>query len=135
METVLTELNRWRDHLGPIPEDEDVPKTDPRKVVATTWGYLENNRPRMNYPHYRRAGLPTMSGLVESLIKQFNYRVKGTEKSWTLKNAESILQVRAAVLSEDERFEKHMENRPWPQFRRYEKTSKNTEPEKVKKVG
>ena len=64
-----------------------------------------------------------------------NYRVKGTEKSWTLKNAESILQVRAAVLSEDERFEKHMENRPCPQFRRYEKTSKNTEPEKVKKVG
>ena len=135
VETVLTELNRWRDHLGPIPEDEDVPKTDPRKVVATTWGDLENNRPRMNSPHYRRAGLPTMSGLVESLIKQFNYRVKGTEKSWTLKNAESILQVRAAVLSEDERFEKHMENRPCPQFRRYEKTSKNTEPEKVKKVG
>ena len=32
----------------------------------------------MNYPQYRREGLPTMSGLVESLIKQFNYRVKGT---------------------------------------------------------
>jgi hypothetical protein len=135
VETVLTELSRWRDQLGPIPDDEEVPKTDPRQVVATTWGYLENNRARMNYPHYRRAGLPTMSGLVESLIKQFNYRVKGTEKSWTLKNAESILQVRAAVLSEDDRFEKHMENRPCPQFRRYEKTSKTTEPEKVKKVG
>ena len=59
--------------------------------------YLENNRTRMNYPEYRRQGLPPMSGLVESLIKQFNYRVKGTEKSWLLENAESILQVRAGL--------------------------------------
>jgi hypothetical protein len=104
-------------------------------VVVTTLGYAENNRSRMNYPQYRREGLPTMSGLVESLIKQFNYRVKGTEKSWTQTNAESILQVRAAVLSEDERFEKHMENRPCPQFRKYEKTSKTTKPKKLKKAG
>jgi hypothetical protein len=135
VEMVITELNRWRDNLGPIPDDEELPKTDPRKVVVTTLGYAENNRSRMNYPQYRREGLPTMSGLVESLIKQFNYRVKGTEKSWTQTNAESILQVRAAVLSEDERFEKHMENRPCPQFRKYEKTSKTTKPKKLKKAG
>jgi hypothetical protein len=135
VETVITELTRWRDHLGPIPDDEELPKTDPRKVVATTLGYLENNRSRMNYAHYRREGLPTMSGLVESLIKQFNYRVKGTEKSWRQKNAESILQVRAAVLSEDERFEKHMGNRACSQFRRYEKTCENTKPKKIKQTG
>jgi hypothetical protein len=135
VETVITELTRWRDHLGPILDDEKLPKTDPRKVVATTLGYVENNRSRMNYAQYRREGLPTMSGLVESLIKQFNYRVKGTEKSWRQKNAESILQVRAAVLSEDERFEKHMGNRECPQFRRYEKTCENTKPKKSKKTG
>jgi len=50
--TVITELNSWRDRLGPIPADEDVPKTDPRHVVAATLGYLENNQSRMNYPHY-----------------------------------------------------------------------------------
>jgi len=135
VEMVIAQLTVWRDRLGPLPSDDELPKTDPRKVVATTLGYLENNRSRMKYPDYRRAGLPTMSGLVESLIKQFNYRVKGTEKSWTLKNAERILQVRAAVLSEDERFEKHMENRPCPQFRRYEKTSESGEPKKYKKAG
>jgi hypothetical protein len=135
VETVITELTRWRDYLGPILDDEELPKTDPRKVVATTLGYVENNRSRMNYAQYRREGLPIMSGLVESLIKQFNYRVKGTEKSWTKNNAESILQVRAAVLSEDERFEKHMGNRECPQFRRYEKTCKNTKPKKSKKTG
>lgn len=135
VETVIAELIQWGDRLGPILDDEELPKTDPRKVVATTLGYLQNNRSRMNYPQYRREGLPTMSGLVESLIKQFNYRVKGTEKSWTRKNAESILQVRAAVLSEDERFEKHMSTRACPQFRRYEKTGESTRREKIKKAG
>ena len=67
---------------------------------------------------------------MESAVKQFNQRVKGTEKSWKQKNAESILQVRAAVLSDDERFEEHMGNRPCTQFRRYEK---NLEHEKYKK--
>jgi hypothetical protein len=135
VETVIAELARWRDHLGPIRDDEELPKTHPRKVVATALGYLENNRSRMNYAQYRRSGLPTMSGLVESLIKQFNYRVKGTEKSWRQNNAESILQVRAAVLSEDERFEKHMGNRVCPQFRRYKKTRENTKPKKIKQTG
>ena len=59
--------------------------------------------------------------LVESLIKQFNYRVKGTEKSWLLENAESILQVRAALLSEDERLERHMDGRMCLPFRRYKR--------------
>jgi hypothetical protein len=135
VETVITELTRWRDQLGPIRDDEELPKTDPRKVVATSLGYLENNRARMDYARYRREGLPIMSGLVESLIKQFNYRVKGTEKSWKPNNAESTLQVRAAVLSEDDRFEKHMSNRACPQFRRYEKTRKNTKSKKTKQTG
>lgn len=135
VEAVIDRLTRWRDRLGAIAAGEELSKTDPRRVVATTLGYLENNQSRMKYPDYRRAGLPTMSGLVESLIKQFNYRVKGTEKSWTPKNAESILQVRAALLSEDERFEKHMESRACPQFRRYEKPPEKRKPRKLKKAG
>ena len=31
---------------------------------------------------YRREGLPTTSAVVESLIKQLNERVKGTQKFW-----------------------------------------------------
>ena len=135
VETVIADLTRCRAHLGEIGDDEALPKTHPRKVVATALGYLENNRSRMNYAQYRREGLPTMSGLVESLIKQFNYRVKGTEKSWVPTNAESLLQVRAAVLSEDERFEKHMGNRACPQLRHYRKTGKNTNSKKIKRTG
>jgi len=56
----------------------------------------------MDYARYRREGLPITSTLVESLIKQFNQRMKGTEKFWVDGGAEAVLQVRAALLSEDD---------------------------------
>jgi len=105
-----------------MPEGLELPKSDPRQVVSKSLTYLENNRTRMNYPEYRRQGLPTMSGLVESLIKQFNYRVKGTEKFWNRPGGiEAILQNRAAVLSDDNRLVNHIKNRPGRPFRRYKK--------------
>jgi hypothetical protein len=65
---------------------------------------LENNRDRMNYPAYRRAGLPVTTAWMESLVKEMNYRVKGTEMFWNdPEGAEAILQVRAAALCDDER--------------------------------
>ncbi|MCK4661122.1 MAG: hypothetical protein KAV82_16500, partial [Phycisphaerae bacterium] len=51
---------------------------DPSRVVALTLNYVKTNAYRMDYAQYRREGLPISSALVESLIKQFNYRVKGT---------------------------------------------------------
>ena len=40
--------------------------------------------------------------MVDSLIKEFNYRVKGSEKSWKRPSGcESILQIRNAVLCDD----------------------------------
>ena len=57
--------------------------------------YLSNNAARMDYPRYRRMGLPVTSSMVESLIKEFNYRVKGSEKAWKRPSGcEAILQVR-----------------------------------------
>jgi len=97
--------------------------------------YLVNNAPRMDYARYRRLGLPVTSSLVETLIKQFNSRVKGTEKFGTLESAESILQVRAALLSEDERLDKHMETRPCLPFRRYQRHPRELETTKPTKAG
>ena len=72
-----------------------------------------------NYPEYRKQGLPVTSSMVESLIKEINYRVKGTEKFWdNPEGAEAILQLRAAVLSDDDRLKSHVENRPGHAFRR-----------------
>ena len=117
---VIAELKAWGERVGPIAPGEDPPASDPRRVISKTLTYLENNQARMEYARYRRLGLPVTSSLVESLIKQFNYRVKGTEKFWDVGGAESILQVRAALLSEDERLAKHMETRDCLPFRRYQ---------------
>ena len=66
----------------------------------------------MDYALYRREGLPLTSALVESLIKQFNYRVKGTEKFWLAGGAEAVLQSRAAYLSGDDRATRFFDHRP-----------------------
>lgn len=84
---------------------EKTAKEDPRKIVASTLDYVLNNAKRMNYPQYRQWGLPISSAPVESLIKQFNQRVKGTEKFWHPNRVEAVLQCRAAYLSQDKRAE------------------------------
>jgi hypothetical protein len=100
-----------------------LPATDPREVLRRTIGYLHNNQERMNYPEYRKQGLPVTSSMVESLIKEVNYRVKGTEKFWdNPEGAEAILQLRAAVLSDDDRLRTYIENRAGNPFRRHTTT-------------
>lgn len=86
---------------------------DPRRILAEALGYVENNRTRMDYPRYRCLGLPISSAPVESVIKQVNRRIKGSEKFWLEGGAEAVLQVRAAYLSEDGRAERYW-SRPRP---------------------
>ena len=122
---VLDELCVWQRKLGEPPPN--APDTDPRKIVATTITYLENNRPRMNYPEYRQAGLPVTTAWMESLVKEINYRVKGTEMFWNNpEGAEAILQVRAAALSDDDRLSKYLRSRPGCPFTRRPKPPKTS---------
>jgi hypothetical protein len=114
----LAQLQAWQT-ANPVPGDEELPDQDPRTIVQTTITYLENNRSRMNYPEYRCAGLPVSSAMIESLIKEVNYRVKGTEKFWNRPDgAEHILQVRAAALGDDDRLSQWILNRPGSPFYR-----------------
>jgi hypothetical protein len=121
---VLGELRLALEAIPRPCESREEKPLDPYHVVCKTIGYLEHNALRMDYPRYRREGLPIMSGRVESLIKQFNRRVKGTEKSWNEDQAERILQLRAAQLSEDDRLSKHLKNRPTSPFRSYKTTKR-----------
>jgi hypothetical protein len=89
---------------------------DPRQVLHDALGYVENNRTRMDYPRYRRLGLPISSAPVESTIKQINRRLKGSEKFWLDGGAEAMLQLRAAYLSEDDRASTYW-SRPRPYAR------------------
>jgi hypothetical protein len=105
---VVRQLERYEQTLGRPPPEEELAATDPRVVLAETLTYLRNNAKRMDYPRYRREGLPTTSSLVESLVGEFNARVKGKQKFWNRpEGAEAVLQVRAALLSEDGRLERY----------------------------
>lgn len=66
-------------------------------------GYVENNLGRMDYPRYRRLGLPISSAAVGSTIEQINRRIKGAEKFWLEGGVVVVLQLRAAHVSEDGR--------------------------------
>lgn len=118
---VIERLGLLQENLGALSEEEiaALVETDPRKILAGTQGYLRRNRDRMDYPSYRRQGLPITSSHIESTVKRFNRRVKGTEKFWGDAGAEAILQLRAAFLSEDDRLGHHLRTRPCSPFRTY----------------
>jgi len=107
---VLATLERHQQRLGPPPEGAS--DDDPRRILARVLTYVRGNAGRMDYPQYRRLGLPVSSAAVESLIKQFNQRVKGTEKFWVKDRLEELLQVRAAYLSQDDRARDFFARRP-----------------------
>jgi hypothetical protein len=117
VDQVLNEFRVLQTKLGDPPSE--VAENDLRKILAKTIHYLENNRERMKYPEYRQDGLPVTTAWMESLVKEMNYRVKGTEMFWNDPDgAEAILQVRAAALCDDERLEKHLTERPGCPFTR-----------------
>ena len=119
---VLAELAAWQERLGRPPPEAD--EQDPRRVVEDVERYLRNNQGRMDYPRYRRMGLPVTSSWVESLVGEFNGRVKGRDKYWNRSaGAEAILQVRAAVLSEDGRLTRYFAERPGNPYRRRQPVS------------
>lgn len=112
VDEVLAEIDEHRDRIGrpPVPDDEP---DHPWCALGRQRGYLGNNRERMDYPRYRREGLPITSSPVESWIKQLNGRVKGSEKFWNGDaNAESMLELRAAWLNDEEAFVDRIRQRP-----------------------
>jgi len=110
---LIPELLAWlEDHdLDP---DQTLDDKHPHKAVHDAHRYLRNNATRMDYARYRQEGLPVTSAPMESLVKQMNLRVKGTEMFWNdgPKGGEAILQIRSAALSDDGRLETYLTHRP-----------------------
>ncbi len=98
VDRVITALRERQLQIGKPPAEAS--PTDPRERVDRALTYYEYHRLRMNYPEYRRLGLPLTSSHVESTIKQINRRVKGTEKFWSRSTSEAVLQLRADYLSD-----------------------------------
>src|SRR5262249_27795261 len=117
---VIEQLRVLRDNQRSSEEAEvEAPSDDDRrKLRHQELSYLEHNRDRMDYPRYRRNGLPCTTNYVESTVKIFNRCVKGSEKFWGEMGAEAILLLRAAFLSKDEKLAQYL-NRPISPFRNY----------------
>jgi hypothetical protein len=81
--------------------EETLVETHPLFVLQRAWTYLSNAADKLDYPRYRREGLPCTSSLIESQIKEFNGRLKGSEKFWHESNAEAMLQILCWTLRED----------------------------------
>lgn len=97
VDELIAALQQRLSELPPVVKGDSI---SPQSIVQTTLRYIRNNSGRMNYPEYRRQGLPITTSMIESTVKQINYRVKGTEKFWSEKGAEAIMQLRADILSE-----------------------------------
>jgi hypothetical protein len=106
---VIAALQERQAELGLPGKDE--PETSPRQVMARALTYLSNQQDKMRYDEYRRQGLPITSSLMESVVKQINRRVKGTEKFWSEAGAEALLQLRADQLSDDQPLEAFWQRR------------------------
>lgn len=123
---LLERMRAWQ-AIHPTPANAALPDHDPRAIVQTAVTYLTNNQKRMDYPAYRKAGLPSSTSMVESLIKEVNFRVKGTEKFWNRPDgAEAILQVRAAALCDDDCLSEWIRNRRGSYF--YRRTTDRSGP-------
>lgn len=78
----------------------DLPEESPAWVAIA---YLEKHQEagHLDYDQFRRRGLPLGSGAIESAIRRVvNLRLKGNGLLWLEENAEAVLVMRAAVLTE-----------------------------------
>ncbi|MGQ9576777.1 MAG: hypothetical protein ACUVUC_15830 [Thermoguttaceae bacterium] len=74
-----------------------------REALRKLGVYLKNNAERMDYPRYRREGLPVGSGAVESMCKSLvggRFKQAGM-RNWTRRGAEAVLRLRAAQFDGD----------------------------------
>lgn len=109
LDKLIAAVSAKQELLG-TPEAKES-KTTPRSIVAECLTYLRNQKERMNYPEYRKQGLPTSSVYIESSIKQINRRVKSTDKFWD-RAAEAILNVAADTLCPDAELDQFWDTRP-----------------------
>jgi hypothetical protein len=87
IDEVLTELHELKVSLrGP-----------PRKAVLELIGYYTRNAERMDYPRYRRLGLPVGSGTVESSHRHLiQARMKLAGQHWSERGAQHMALLRCA---------------------------------------
>ena len=74
----------------------EIATTKRAKAVKQKMKDIKEHAHRMNYKAFKKQGIPTGSGMVESMIRQvINLRLKGCGKFWKKENAQKMLMVRS----------------------------------------
>ena len=101
MQRMVREIKRFSGPDGSVDDTAEEERIDERP-----------GRPRpLNYPKYRKQGLPMTSTYVESTVKQINRRMKGTEK-FRSHGVESMLTLVADHLSDTPTLTRFWRDRP-----------------------
>lgn len=111
LDELIAALSEGASTLARRPEKPSaLSEGSPARVAWTHVFYFEKWRGTMDYPEYRRRGWPIASSTVESACGQVGERVKHARMRWTRRGAEAVHQVKAAILSQDGRWEQR-----WPE--------------------
>jgi len=76
---------------GGEPDKKKRKSDDPKVILDNYINHLSENKDRLQYKKFRKCQYPIGSGCVESAVKLFGKRIKGTEKQWSEEGAEAIL--------------------------------------------
>jgi hypothetical protein len=107
---VLAELTPHAEQRAPRPEKPSaLEEGTAARILWEHVFYIEKHQQTMCYDVYRRKGWPLSSSAVESACAQFGQRVKHGRMRWTPAHADALHQIKAAILSQDGRWE-----RRWP---------------------
>jgi hypothetical protein len=75
-------------------------RTEANEVVRREQHYFQTNQSRMDYPTFRKQGLPIGSGAIESETRRLvQIRMKLSGARWSEQGAQAVLNVRARLLS------------------------------------
>ena len=110
VQQVIKLLTEKAEELAPRPKAAaDLPPESAAHQLWTHVFYLEKHHQTKDYPAYRARGWPMGSGTMESTCGRFGNRVKHNRMRWTRRNANALHHIKAAIYSEDQRWDKR-----WP---------------------
>lgn len=114
IDLLLKSLKKIQSEIGLPKVGKKRNPEDPKVKFDCFINHIEKNSHRLQYQEYKKRRYPIGSGSIESAVKLFGKRIKGTEKQWGDKGAEAILHLYSFLLSEDNRWEKLWQvQTPW----------------------
>jgi hypothetical protein len=105
IENIIKRLKKIQLEVGFPKQDKKRNVEDPKVKLDNLINHLDNNKERLRYKEYRDKNYPIGSGSIESAVKLFGKRIKGTEKQWNEDGGESILHLYSFLLSKDNRWD------------------------------